>query len=130
MLAIGLLSSLPLLTEPGENLVSLVYDQNRMAALPAAEALRMLSPVLLLNPGYALLALLQGQTGMLTSLLEYHDAGRILYEFNLMDKAGGQTVAMICCGLITVLALILILAAAAVLRGNGLKAARHTKVNV
>ena len=36
---------------------------------------------------------------------------------------------MMLCGAVTVLALILILAAALVLRGNGLKAARRTKVS-
>ena len=128
LLAVGLLTALPLLVDPGEDMVKLVYDRNRLAALPAAEALGMLSPVLLLNPGYGLLALLQGQTGMLTSFMEYQGDGRLLYGFKLMDQAGGQTVALICCGAVTVLALILILAAAFVLRGNGLKAARRTKV--
>ena len=128
LLAVGLLTALPLLVDPGEDMVKLVYDRNRLAALPAAEALGMLSPVLLLNPGYGLLALLQGQTGMLTSFMEYQGDGRLLYGFKLMDQAGGQTVALICCGAVTVLALILILAAAFVLRGNGLKDARRTKV--
>ena len=129
LLAIGTLASLPLLYDPGEAAARLVYDPNRLAALPAAEALGLLSPVLFLNPGYAILSLLQGQTGMLTSFLEYQGTGRMLYEFKLMDRAGGETVALICCGLITVLALILIAAAAFVLRRNGLKAARRTKAN-
>ena len=129
LLAVGAVASLPLLADPGEEMVKLVYDPNRLAALPAAEALGMLSPVLFLNPGYALLSLLQGQTGMMTSLLEYQGAGRMLYDFTLMNKAGGETVALICCGAIALLGLILILAAAFVLRGNGLKAARRTKVN-
>ncbi len=127
LLGIGFAASLPLLGNPGEELTKLVYDPNRMAELPAAEALGMLSPILFLNPGYALLSLLQGQTGMLTSLLEYQASGRMLYEFKLMDKAGGQTVALISCGAITILALILILAAAFILRRNGLKTARRTK---
>ena len=129
LLAVGLLTALPLLVDPGENMVKLVYDENRLAALPAAEALGMISPVLFLNPGYGLLAMLQGQTGMLTSLLEYQGDGRLLYGFKLMNRAGGESVALICCGAVTVLALILILAAALVLRGNGLKAARRTKVS-
>ena len=48
---------------------------------------------------------------------------------SLVDKAGGQTVTMICCGAITLLALVLIIAAAFVLRGTSLKPAKHTKVN-
>ena len=40
---------------------------------------------------------------MLTSVLEYQGYGRLLYEFKLMDKAGGQTVALISSGAITAL---------------------------
>ena len=129
LLGIGLLTSLPLFMDPGEALSKLVYDDNWLAALPAGEALAMISPVLFLNPAYALLALLQGQTGLLTSWLEYQSYGRILYEFKLMDKAGGQTVALISCGAILILALILICAAAFVLRRNGTMAAKRTKVD-
>ena len=129
LLAIGLLASVPLLIIPNEETVSIVYDQSRMNAISAATALGMISPILFMNPGYALLALLQGQTGMLTSLLQYQSGGRIFYEFVLMNRAGGETVALICCGAITVLALILILAAAFVLRGNGLKAAKRTRAS-
>ena len=129
LLAIGLLASVPLLIIPNEETVSLVYDQSRTNAISAATALGMISPILFMNPGYALLALLQGQTGMLTSLLQYQSGGRIFYEFVLMNRAGGETVALICCGAITVLALILILAAAFVLRGNGLKAAKRTRAS-
>ena len=129
LLAIGLLASVPLLIIPNEETVSLVYDQSRMNAISAATALGMISPILFMNPGYALLALLQGQTGMLTSLLQYQSGGRIFYEFVLMNRAGGETVALICCGAITVLALALILAAAFVLRGNGLKAAKRTRAS-
>ena len=129
LLAIGLLASVPLLIIPNEETVSLVYDQSRMNAISAATALGMISPILFMNPGYALLALLQGQTGMLTSLLQYQSGGRIFYEVVLMNRAGGETVALICCGAITVLALILILAAAFVLRGNGLKAAKRTRAS-
>ena len=128
LLGIGLLTALPLLSNPGQELVDLVYDPNRLAALPAAEALKMLSPLLFLNPAYALISLLQGQTGMLTSYLEYYGYGRMLYDFKLMNRADGQTVALISCGAVTLLALILIVIAAFVLRGNGLKAAKRTKV--
>ena len=129
LLAIGLLASVPLLIIPNEETVSLVYDQSRMNAISAATALGMISPILFMNPGYALLALLQGQTGMLTSMLQYQSGGRLFYEFVLMNRAGGENVALICCGAITVLALILILAAAFVLRGNGLKAAKRTRAS-
>ena len=74
-----------------------------------------------------LLALLQGQTGMLTSVLEYQGYGRLLYEFKLMDKAGGQTVALISCGAILVLAAGLIGIAAFALRRNFAAPAKRTR---
>ena len=127
LLAIGVGTSLPLLGEPGKAAADLVYDANRMAVMPAAEAMGMISLILFLNPGYALLALLQGQTGMLTSVLEYQGYGRLLYEFKLMDKAGGQTVALISCGAILVLAAGLIGIAAFALRRNFAAPAKRTR---
>ena len=129
LLSIGLLTTLPLLADVGKELTSRVYDQAKYAAMAPEEAMGLLSPVLFINPGFALLALLQGQTGLLTSRLEYQDQGRILYYFSLMNRAGGQTVTLICCGAITLLALALIIIAALILRGNSLKPAKRTKVN-
>ena len=129
LMSIGLLTALPLLGDAAEEMTKRVYDPNLLAAMEPAEAMGMLSPVLYLNPGFALAALLQGQTGFLTTRLEYQDQGRILYYFTLVNKAGGQTVTLICCGAITLLALVLIVAAALVLRGTSLKPAKHTKVN-
>ena len=48
--------------------------------------------------------------------------GRILCGFKLMDKAGGETVALISTGAIELLGLILMLLAALILRRTGLKA--------
>ena len=129
LMAIGLLTSLPALGDVAEEVSQRVYDQNLFAAMQPSEAMGLLSPILFMNPGFALAALLQGQTGMFTSRLEYREAGRILYNFSLVDKAGGQTVTLICCGAITLLALVLIIAAALVLRGTSLKPAKRTKVN-
>ncbi len=129
LLSIGLLTTLPLLADVGEELTGRVYDPAKYAAMAPDEAMGLLSPVLFINPGFALLALLQGQTGLLTSRLEYQDQGRILYYFSLMNKAGGQTVTLICCGAITLLAIALILTAALILRGTSLKPAKRTKAN-
>ena len=129
LLSIGLLTTLPLLADVGKELTGQVYDQAKYAAMAPEEAMGLLSPVLFINPVFALLALLQGQTGLLTSRLEYQDQGRILYYFSLMNRAGGQTVTLICCGAITLLALALIIIAALILRGTSLKPAKRTKVN-
>ena len=100
LLSIGLLTTLPLLADVGKELTSRVYDQAKYAAMAPEEAMGLLSPVLFINPGFALLALLQG-----------------------------QTVTLICCGAITLLALALIIIAALILRGTSLKPAKRTKVN-
>ena len=77
LMAIGLLTSLPALGDVAEEMSQRVYDQNLFAAMQPSEAMGLLSPILFLNPGFALAALLQGQTGMFTSRLEYRDPGRI-----------------------------------------------------
>lgn len=127
LLAIGGLTLIPLIMDFPVEVTSVVYDTSSLAALAPGDALKMISPVLLCNPGYALIALLHGQTGMLTSTMEYRDTGRLLCEFRLMDKAGGETLALISCGIILVLAVLLLLAAGFLLRKNSLKPAKRTK---
>lgn len=127
LLAIGGLTLIPLIMDFPVEVTSVVYDTSSLAALAPGDVLKMISPVLLCNPGYALIALLHGQTGMLTSVMEYRDTGRLLCEFRLMDKAGGETLALISCGIILVLAVLLLLAAGFLLRKNSLKPAKRTK---
>lgn len=127
LLAIGGLTLIPLIMDFPVEVTSVVYDTSSLAALAPGDALKMISPVLLCNPGYALIALLHGQTGMLTSVMEYREIGRLLCEFRLMDKAGGETLALISCGIILVLAVLLLLAAGFLLRKNSLKPAKRTK---
>ena len=81
----------------------------------------MIVPLLFLNPGYALAALLHGQTGILNSLMQYHDSGRLLCSFKLMDRAGGETVALISCGAVALLGVLLLVLAAFVLRRTAMK---------
>ena len=57
LLSIGLLTTLPLLADVGKELTSRVYDQAKYAAMAPEEAMGLLSPVLFINPGFALLAL-------------------------------------------------------------------------
>ena len=108
-------------------MTEVIYDRSKLAALAPGEALKMISPVLMCNPGYALLALLHGQTGMFSDNMEYYDTGRLQCEFRLMDKAGGETLALIGCGVVLVLSVLLLLTAALALRKNSLKPAKRTK---
>ena len=71
--------------------------------------------------GGGLVALLQGQTRLLGDLLEYQGMGRILCGFTLMNKAGGETVALISCAAVVLLGAALLLAAALILRRSAMK---------
>ena len=121
---IAVVTTVPLFINYGENVTNIVYDARKLAALAPADAMKMLSPLLFFNPGYALASLMQGQTNILSSLLKYQDTGRLLCGFRLMDRAGGETVALISCGAIVLLGLILLLAATLILRRTGLKTVR------
>ena len=103
LLLIGLVTAVPLLFGYPQRITNVVYDSKLYAQLTPAGALGMIHPLLLLNPGYALVALLHGQTRILVSAMEYREWGRLLCTYLLMDRAGGQTVALISSGAITAL---------------------------
>jgi len=116
-------TTLPVLLDIGfsKEVTDIVYNRSALAALPSGAALGMISPLLFLNPGYALAALLHGQTGIFTSMLQYQDYGRLLCSFKLMDRAGGETVALISCGAVALLGALLLVLAALVLRRTARK---------
>ena len=119
---IGVVTALPIFLEVPQRITDIVYDQNKLNALTQGETLRMISLPLFFNPGFALTALLQGQTRLFGSYMEYRGVGRLLCEFRLMDHAGGETIALISCAAILLLGCLLLIAAAAAVRG----AARRT----
>ena len=123
LLLIGFVTALPLFAEPGEAVTNVVYDSAKLSALTPSRALSMIPPLLLVNPGYALAALLQGQLKIFSDVMQYHEMGRLLCEFRLMDRLGGQTAALISCGVITVMGAVMLLLAAAAVRGKS-RAAR------
>ena len=91
--------------------------------VPKGTALGMISPLLYFNPGYGLVALLQGQTNMLGDLLIYQEMGRILCSFKLMNQAGGETVALISCAAIVLLGCLLLGIATILVRRSTKKSA-------
>ncbi len=124
ILGIGAVTALPMLFDFPESVTDVIYNRGRLAALTSAESLRMISPVLLCNPGYALAALLQGQLHLFDDYMQYQGVGRLLCEFRLMDKAGGVTIALISSGLIVLIGLVLLALAAAAVRTMSRKPAR------
>ena len=119
--AIAVATTVPLFMDYPPEVTDTVYNANKLAAMPPSQAMRYISPVLLLNPGYGLAALLQGQTNMLGELLKYQDFGRISCAFRLMNRAGGEKLALITCGCMAALGILLLLAAALILRRASMK---------
>ena len=78
-----------------------------LARMSTGKALSMVFPTLLANPFLGLLFLLHGQTGILSSLMEYRDTGRLLCGFMLLNRVGGETVALICTACMTALGALL-----------------------
>ena len=101
ILAIGVITSIPALTGYSRSITDVVYDSQRYAALTPNEAFRMIHPLLLLNPGYGLAAIAQGQTSILTGMMIHRGWGRVLCSYLVLNRAGGQAVALITSGAIT-----------------------------
>ena len=101
ILAIGVITSIPALTGYSRSITDVVYDSQRYAALTPNEAFRMIHPLLLLNPGYGLTAIAQGQTSILTGMMIHRGWGRVLCSYLVLNRAGGQVVALITSGAIT-----------------------------
>lgn len=116
---IAVVTSLPLFLDYPQVVTDIVYDPRALAQLSPGAATAMIFPVLFLNPGYGLIALLHGQTRFLSSALQYQQTGRLLCSFNLMDRAGGERIALISSGAVLLLGLALLFLSAAFVRRRG-----------
>ena len=97
---IGLVTALPMVFGYPVRITDAVYDSSKYASMTSGQALGMISPLLMANPGYGLTALLEGQTSALSNYLTYREHGRLLCTYMLMTKAGCQTVALVSSGII------------------------------
>lgn len=115
IILIAVVTALPFIFGYPQKITDVVYDRQRYAALTSGEALKMIHPLLYFNPGYGLISLLQEQTSLLsgsslekvpgfsTTLVqrqEYGEWGRLLCTYLVMNKAGGQNIALISSGAI------------------------------
>ena len=116
ILVIAVLTALPFLTGYPRWITDVIYDEKRYWSMPAGEALAMISPLLLANPGYGLLSLLCGQTRLGASSMDYRGWGRILCTWRVMDRAGGETVGLLSAGMIILAGILLLLLAALLVR--------------
>ena len=116
ILAIGVLTAMPMILGYPQRITDVVYDTARYAELTPGGALKMISPVLLMNPGFALVALIQEETRILNSYMEYREWGRILATWRMMDRAGCGTVALVSSGLIAASGFVLMCVSALLVR--------------
>lgn len=116
ILLFGLVTALPFLFGYPQSITDVVYDRGLYAALDTAGARQMISPLLYMNPGFGLLALVQGQTHAFTSLTENLGWGRILCTWRMADRAGWNFIALVSAGCMLVFAAALILIAAVMIR--------------
>ena len=119
ILAIGVVTALPFLLGYPQKITDVVYDRSQYAALTAAGARSMISPLLYLNPGFGLMALAQGELHVFSDMADRAGWGRILCTWYMGDRAGWIFIALVCAaGMLAVSAVLLGLAALMVRKGN------------
>ena len=116
IILVGVITALPFLFGYPQKITDVVYDRVRYAALTPSEARMMISPLLYMNPGFGLLALVQGELHMLTSYTEYLGWGRILCTWRMGDRAGWIFIALASAVGMLVIAVILVSLATLMIR--------------
>lgn len=119
ILAIGVVTALPFLSGYPQRITDVVYDRAKYAALTAGEARAMISPLLYLNPGFGLMALIQGEVHFFSSYAELKGWGRILCTWLMADRAGWIFIALACAaGMLVISAILLGLASLMIRKGT------------
>ena len=119
ILLIGAVTALPFLFGYPKRITDVVYDRTQYALLTPAAAAGMIPALLYLNPGFGILALIEGQTRYFTDEMQYRGWGRIKATWLMADRAGWEQSAMICAAGMAVVAIVLLsLAALMVRRGQ------------
>lgn len=111
ILLFGLVTALPFLFGYPMSITDVVYDKKLYAALDAGGARAMINPLLYMNPGFGLIALIQMQSHAFSSLAENLGWGRLLCTWRMADRAGWGAVALIsACAMILIAAVLLAVA--------------------
>ena len=76
----------------------------------------MISPLLYLNPGFGLIALVQGQLHVFTSYAEDLGWGRIMGTWQMGERAGWIFIALVCAAAMIVISIALLGLAAVMIR--------------
>ncbi|MBO4471260.1 MAG: ABC transporter permease subunit [Clostridia bacterium] len=119
ILLIGAVTTLPVLLGYPQRITNVLYDSTEYAALTAAGARAMISPLLYANPGFGLLSLVQDQMHVFGTRAEDRGWGRIYATWLMADRAGWFFNAAACVIAMLVISVILLgLASLAVRKGN------------
>ena len=119
ILLIGVVTALPFLFGYPQRITDVVYDRANYAALTAGEARAMISPLLYLNPGFGLLALVQGELHVFSSYADERGWGRIMCTWYMGDRAGWIFIALACTvGMLVISGILLALAAPMIRKGT------------
>ena len=119
IVAIGVGTALPFLFGYPQKITNVVYDRVQYAALTPAEARAMISPLLYLNPGFGLLALVQGELHVFSSYADERGWGRIMCTWYMGDRAGWIFIALACTvGMLVISGILLALAAPMIRKGT------------
>ena len=108
ILLIGLVTALPFLFGYPRSITNVLYDRTQYAALTAGAARGMISPLLYLNPGFGLLALVQGQLHVFSNYAENMERGRIMATWMMGERAGWIFIALVCAGAMILISIVLL----------------------
>ena len=125
ILLIGVVTTLPFLLGYPQRITDVVYDRARYAALTASGARAMIDPLLYLNPGFGLAALVQGQLHVFSEPASRLGWGRLYATWLMADRAGWIFIAVTCAGSMIVISMILLGTASLLIR-RGNKAIRNS----
>ena len=123
ILIIGAVTALPFVFGYSQKITDVIYDKAQYAALTAAEARSMIPALMYLNPGFGLLALVQGETSVFSDMASRLGWGRIYATWLMADRAGWIFTAMVCAGSMLIISLVLLGIASALIRKGNRKSA-------
>jgi ABC-type transport system involved in multi-copper enzyme maturation permease subunit len=121
IMAIGAETALPFVFGYPQRITDVLYDNSQYMALTAGGALKMIPPLMYLNPGFGLLCLVQGETHAFSEMGSRLGWGRMYATWLMADRAGWISVAMLCAGAMLVVSLALIGTASLLIRRGSKK---------
>ena len=116
ILLFGAVTLLPFVFGYSQDITDVVYDSSLYGELSASGARAMIPALLYLNPGFGLIALVQGQVHAFSSAVETLGWGRLLATWRMADRAGWEFIALVNVGCMLGIAVVLILIAAWMIR--------------